>query len=86
MSEDNLKKAIDDWETEANKFVQETKKVGATASKELDKQLKMIQDEGAKLIESIKKGDPDDKLRLDMERRYNIARDKLTRAWKELQK
>ena len=86
MSEDNLRKAIDDWEKEAEKLVQETRKVGASTSKELDKQVKKLQDDGAKLMETIRKGDPDSKLKMDIERRYNVARDKLARAWKELQK
>ena len=88
MTENTLKKAVDDWEKEANKLIEETKKVGATASKDIDKQLKTLQDQGAKLFESIKRsgGNTDDELRRDLEKRYNTIKDKLTRAWNELKK
>jgi len=85
MAEKTMKEALDDWEKEANKLIEETKKVSTTASKKLDKQLKTLQDEGAKLIDSLKKED-DEKLRKDLEKRYNIIKDKLTRAWDELKK
>ena len=85
MAEKTMKEALDDWEKEANKLIEETKKVSTTASKKLDKQLKTLQDEGAKLIDSLKKED-DEKLRKDLEKRYNIIKDKLTRAWNELKK
>jgi DNA anti-recombination protein RmuC len=85
MAEKTMKEALDDWEKEANKLIEETKKVSTTASKNLDKQLKTLQDEGAKLIDSLKKED-DEKLRKDLEKRYNIIKDKLTRAWNELKK
>ena len=85
MAEKTMKEALDDWEKEANKLIEETKKVGSTASKNLDKQLKTLQDEGSKLVNSLKEED-DEKLRNDLEKRYNIIKDKLTRAWNELKK
>jgi len=85
MAEKTMKEALDDWEKEANKLIDETKKVGATASKKFDKQLKTLQDDGAKLIDSLKEED-DEKLRKDLEKRYNVIKDKLTRAWNELKK
>ncbi len=78
--------ALDDWEKEAAKLADETKKLGKSTSKELDKQIKSLQDRGDKLIDSIKKGDSEDKIKLDLERRYNVTRDKLRRAVNELKK
>jgi hypothetical protein len=53
---------------------------------ELEKQIKAAQDEGAKLIDSIKDGlgDADFGLRKELENRLNTIQDKLTRAWEEL--
>ena len=56
MAENTLKKAVDDWEKEADRLIDEPKKVSSTASKEFDKQLKTLQDEGTKLVESIRRG------------------------------
>jgi hypothetical protein len=86
MSE--LKVAVDNWEKEANKLVEETKKVREVASKDLDKRIKAAQLEGEKLIDSIKigLGDADYELRKQLEDRYNTAQYKLTRAWEELNK
>jgi hypothetical protein len=88
MSEKTLKEAVDDWEREANKLIEETRKVGSLASKDLEKQIKAAQDEGAKLIDSIKDGlgDADFELRKELENRYNTIQIKLTRAWEELNK
>jgi len=86
MSEKTLKEAVDDWEREANKLIEETRKVGSLASKDLEKQIKAAQDEGAKLIDSIKLGlgDADYELRKELENRYNTIQYKLTWAWEEL--
>ena len=86
MSEKTLREAVDDWEREANKLIEETRKVESLASKELEKQIKAAQDEGAKLIDSIKDGlgDADFGLRKELENRLNTIQDKLTRAWEEL--
>jgi len=86
MSEKTLKEAVDDWEREANKLIEETRKVESLASKELKKQIKAAQVEGAKLIDSIKDGlgDVDFGLRKELENRLNTIQDKLTRAWEEL--
>jgi hypothetical protein len=86
MSEKTLKEAVDDWEREANKLIEETRKVESLASKELKKQIKVAQVEGAKLIDSIKDGlgDADFGLRKELENRLNTIQDKLTRAWEEL--
>ncbi len=80
-----LKKQLTTWR-EANKFIEETRKVGSLASKDLEKQIKAAQDEGAKLIDSIKDGlgDADFELRKELENRYNTIQIKLTRAWEEL--
>jgi hypothetical protein len=86
MAEKTMKEAFDDWEKQADKLVEETKKVGSAASKEFDKQLKILQDEGAKLFDSIKRGDVDEPLRKELEKRYNNIKDKLKRAWEELNK
>ena len=86
MSEKTLKVAVDDWEREANKLIEETKKVESLASKDLVKRIKAAQDEGAKIIDSIKigLGDADYELRKELENRYNTIEYKLTRAWEEL--
>ncbi len=88
MTDKTMKEAIDDWERAANEFINETKKVGATASKKLEQQLKALQDEGAKLVDSYKHEgeDADEKLGRDLERRYNVIKDKLRRTWEELNK
>lgn len=86
MSEKTLREAVDDWERKANKLIEETRKVESLASMELEKQIKAAQDEGAKLIDSIKDGlgDADFGLRKELENRLNTIQDKLTRAWEEL--
>ena len=86
MSEKTLKEAVDDWEREANKLIEETRKVESLASKDLEKRIKAAQDEGAKIIDSIKigLGDADYELRKELENRYNTIEYKLTRAWEEL--
>ncbi len=87
MADKTMKEALDDWEKQANKLAEETKKVGATASEDLKKRIKTLQDEGTKLLDSMKREkNTDEKLRLDLERRYNVTRDKLRRAWEELKK
>ena len=85
MADKTMKEALDDWEKEANKLIEETKKVGATASKELDKQVKTLQGKGVKLIDALKE-ENDVKLRKDLEKRYDTVKDKLTRAWNEMKK
>jgi len=86
MSEKTLKVAVDDWEREANKLIEETRKVESLASKDLKKRIKAAQDEGAKIIDSIKigLGDADYELRKELENRYDTIEYKLTRAWEEL--
>ena len=86
MSEKTLKEAVDDWEREANKLIEETRKVESLASKDLEKRIKAAQDEGAKIIDSIKigLGDADYELRKELENRYDTIEYKLTRAWEEL--
>ena len=86
MSEKTLKEAVDDWEREANILIEETRKVESLASKDLKKRIKAAQDEGAKIIDSIKigLGDADYELRKELENRYDTIEYKLTRAWEEL--
>jgi hypothetical protein len=88
MSEVTLKEAVDSWEKEANKLIEESKKVRDVASKDLDKRIKKAQVDGEKLIDSIKigLGDADYELRKQLEDRYTTAQYKLTRAWEELKK
>ena len=83
-----MKEALDDWEKAANEFIDETRKVGTTASNKLEMQLKSLQDEGVKLFDSFKQGreGANEKLRRDLEKRYNVSKDKLRRAWEELNK
>jgi hypothetical protein len=88
MSEKTLKEAVDNWEKDANKLIEETKEVGSLASKDLDKQIKAAQVEGAKLVDSIKDGlgDADFELRKELENRLSDIQSKLLRAWEELNK
>jgi len=88
MSEKTLKQAVDNWEKDANKLLEETREVGSLASKDLEKQIKAAQVEGAKLIDSIKDGlgDADYKLGKELESRLIALQSKLTRAWEELNK
>jgi hypothetical protein len=88
MSGRTLKIAVDDWERDANKLIEETREVGSLVSKDLEKQIKVAQVEGAKLIDSIKDGlgDADFELRKELENRLNDIQSKLTRAWDELNK
>jgi predicted nuclease with TOPRIM domain len=86
MSDKTMKETLDDWEKQADKLVKETKKVGSATSKEIDKQLQVLQDEGAKLFDSIKRGDVEGPQRIELEKRYNEVKDKLKRAWEELNK
>jgi dipeptidase len=88
MSEKTLKQAVDNWEKDANKLLEETREVGSLASKDLEKQIKATQVEGAKLIDSIKDGlgDADYKLGKELESRLIALQSKLTRAWEELNK
>jgi hypothetical protein len=88
MSEKKLRDAVDDWERDANKLVEATREVGSLASKDLEKQIKATQVEGAKLIDSIKDGlgDANYELRKELENRLNTIQSKLTRAWEELNK
>ncbi len=79
-----LREALDDWEKSVDRLIEETKKVGATASKELGKHVEKVQTEGEKLRTSIGKGEADEKIRVELEKRYHTAKDKLNRAWKEL--
>ena len=88
MSEKTLRVAVDDWEREANKLIEQTREVGSLASKDLEKQIKATQVEGTKLIDSIKDGlgDADYGLRKELENRLDTVQSKLTRAWEELNK
>jgi hypothetical protein len=85
MTGKTLKEDLDDWEKEVNKLIEETKKAGVTASKNLENKLKEVHNEGAKLIDSIK-SENDEKLKNDFNKRYIATKDKLTRAWNELKK
>jgi hypothetical protein len=88
MSEKTLRVAVDDWEREANKLIEQTREVGSLASKDLEKQIKATQVEGTKLIDSIKDGlgDADYGLRKELENRLDTIQSKLMRAWEELNK
>ena len=55
MSENRLREEIDKWEREANKFINETREAGKKASKDFEKQFKVIQDEGKKIMNSVAK-------------------------------
>ncbi len=84
MTDKSMKEALDDWEKEANKFIEETKKVGATASKKLGEQRNKLREEGDKLFDSFKKKEKS--VDIQLEKRYNVTKDKLSRAWEELKK
>ena len=88
MSEKTLRVAVDDWEREANKLIEQTREVGSLASKDLEKQIKATQMEGTKLIDSIKDGlgDANYGLRKELENRLDTVQSKLMRAWEELNK
>ena len=90
-SEQEWNETVDNWEKEVNEFIEEVKKGGRKASKELDKQLTKIQDEG-RVISRDLKGENEtvsERMRdaLDElgDRLVNLE-NKLTRAWEELQK
>ena len=90
-TEQEWKETVDNWEMEVNKFLEELKKGGKEASKELDKQLTKIQDEGRAIARDIKREDEtvSEKMRdalHDIGDKLVETQNKLTRAWEELQK
>ena len=91
MPDKKLKQEVDTWENRVNDFIAETRKAGKQTAKDLDKQLKVIQDEGKKIGKSIDfelaKTDKELKKALsDLGKRSEAIQDKLNRAWDELQK
>ena len=53
-TEQEWNETVDSWEKEVNNFIEEIKKGGKKASKELDKQLTKIQDEGRAIARDLK--------------------------------
>lgn len=86
-----VRKPFEDWEKAVEKLVNDAKKAGATASVEMDRRFKEMQTQGAKLAQTLqeqsKEADKNMRAALtEMDKRVKIAQDKMSRAWKELQK
>ncbi len=86
-----VKKPLEDWEKAVEKFVNDAKKAGATASVEMDKRFKEMQTQGTKVAQTLqeqsKEADKNMRAALtEMDKRVKVAQDKMSRAWKELQK
>jgi polyhydroxyalkanoate synthesis regulator phasin len=82
---------VDNWEKGVNEFIEEIKRGGKKASKELDKQLTKLQDEGRAIARDLKGEDETvaEKMRDaldDLGDRLVEIQNKLTRAWDELKK
>ena len=90
-TEQEWNETVDNWEEEVNEFIEEIKKGGKKASKELDKQLTKIQDEGRAIARDLKGEDEtvSEKMRDAMNKfgdKLVELQNKLTRAWDELNK
>ncbi len=90
-TEEEWAETIGKWEEEVNEFLEELKKGGKEASKELDRQLTKIQDEGRAIARDLKGEDAtvSEKMRdalHDLGDKLVEAQNKLTRAWEELHK
>jgi histidinol dehydrogenase len=90
-TEQEWNETVDNWEKEVDEFIEEIKKGGKKASKELDKQLTKIQDEGRAIARDLKGEDEtvSEKMRDALNKfgdKLVELQNKLTRAWDELNK
>ncbi len=90
-TDDEWKDAVDAWEKEVNEFIEALKKGSRKASKEFDKQLSRLQEEGRDIARDLKGEDETAKNKIrdalnELDERLDEIQDKLTRAWDELKK
>ena len=90
-TEDEWSDKVNSWEKEVDSFIEELKKGTKKASKELDKQLTKLQDEGKVIARDLKGEDEtvSEKMRDALDKlgdKLVEAQNKLTRAWEELKK